>query len=83
MCALMGSSGGMFLFEIYFYIMICSALSPFVTIAGKTTLMDVIAMRKNSGSITGSIELNGHKQERVAFLRSSGYVEQFDVSQYH
>ena len=38
-------------------------------------------MRKNSGSITGSIELNGHKQERVAFLRSSGYVEQFDVQQ--
>lgn len=49
--------------------------------AGKTTLMDVIAMRKNLGKITGSIELNGHKQERVSFLRSSGYVEQFDVQQ--
>mmetsp|Transcript_888 Transcript_888/g.1257 ORF Transcript_888/g.1257 Transcript_888/m.1257 type:complete len:1050 (+) Transcript_888:1338-4487(+) len=47
--------------------------------AGKTTLMDVIAMRKTSGSITGKIELNGHEQERTSFLRSSGYVEQFDV----
>ena len=49
--------------------------------AGKTTLMDVIAMRKTSGSITGKIELNGFKQERTSFLRSSGYVEQFDVQQ--
>ncbi len=47
--------------------------------AGKTTLMDVIAMRKTSGTITGKIELNGHEQERISFLRSSGYVEQFDV----
>ena len=47
--------------------------------AGKTTLMDVIAMRKTSGDTTGKIELNGHEQERVSFLRSSGYVEQFDV----
>lgn len=47
--------------------------------AGKTTLMDVIAMRKTSGEITGKIELNGHEQERTSFLRSSGYVEQFDV----
>lgn len=38
-------------------------------------------MRKTSGTITGEIELNGHKQERVSFLRSSGYVEQFDVNQ--
>eukprot|EP00804_Cyclotella_cryptica_P009072 CCRYP_003155-RB/>CCRYP_003155-RB protein AED:0.07 eAED:0.07 QI:33/1/1/1/1/1/12/1130/1233 len=49
--------------------------------AGKTTLMDVIAMRKISGSITGKIELNGFGQERISFLRSSGYVEQFDVQQ--
>jgi ABC-type multidrug transport system ATPase subunit len=49
--------------------------------AGKTTLMDVIAMRKTSGSITGKIELNGFEQERTSFLRSSGYVEQFDVQQ--
>jgi ABC-type multidrug transport system ATPase subunit len=43
--------------------------------------MDVIAMRKTSGSITGKIELNGFEQERTSFLRSSGYVEQFDVQQ--
>lgn len=48
--------------------------------AGKTTLMDVIAMRKTSGEITGNIALNGHEQERVSFLRSSGYVEQFDTN---
>jgi ABC-type multidrug transport system ATPase subunit len=47
----------------------------------QTTLMDVIAMRKTSGTITGDIRLNGHPQERVSFLRSSGYVEQFDVQQ--
>lgn len=38
-------------------------------------------MRKISGSITGKIELNGFEQERISFLRSSGYVEQFDVQQ--
>ena len=43
--------------------------------------LDVIAMRKTSGTITGKIELNGHKQEKISFLRSSGYVEQFDVQQ--
>lgn len=53
----------------------------YISSAGKTTLMDVIAMRKTSGAITGKIELNGHPQERVSFLRSSGYVEQFDVQQ--
>jgi len=49
--------------------------------AGKTTLMDVIAMRKTSGEILGEIRLNGHLQERTSFLRCSGYVEQFDVQQ--
>lgn len=43
--------------------------------------MDVIAMRKTSGTITGEIRLNGFLQERVSFLRCSGYVEQFDVQQ--
>jgi ABC-type multidrug transport system ATPase subunit len=47
----------------------------------KTTLMDVIAMRKTSGNITGEIRLNGFLQERTSFLRCSGYVEQFDVQQ--
>jgi ABC-type multidrug transport system ATPase subunit len=43
--------------------------------------MDVIAMRKTSGKITGEIKLNGFPQERISFLRCSGYVEQFDVQQ--
>ena len=38
-------------------------------------------MRKVSGSIEGKVELNGHEQEKISFLRSSGYVEQFDVQQ--
>jgi ABC-type multidrug transport system ATPase subunit len=47
----------------------------------KTTLLDVIAMRKTSGEMSGSIRLNGFPQERTSFLRCSGYVEQFDVQQ--
>lgn len=47
----------------------------------KTTLLDVIAMRKTSGDITGEVRLNGFLQERRSFLRCSGYVEQFDVQQ--
>lgn len=47
--------------------------------AGKTTLMDVIALRKNTGTITGSVYLNGWPQESISFRRCSGYVEQFDV----
>ena len=47
--------------------------------AGKTTLMDVVAMRKNSGAIQGDVRLNGFPQEAVSFRRCSGYVEQFDV----
>jgi ABC-type lipoprotein export system ATPase subunit len=49
--------------------------------AGKTTLMDVISLRKTSGTLTGEVRLNGFLQERVSFLRCSGYVEQFDVQQ--
>jgi ABC-type multidrug transport system ATPase subunit/ABC-type multidrug transport system permease subunit len=43
--------------------------------------MDVISLRKTSGVIEGEVRLNGFLQERVSFLRSSGYVEQFDVQQ--
>lgn len=49
--------------------------------AGKTTLMDVVAMRKETGTITGDIRLNGFPQVRRSFLRVSGYVEQFDIQQ--
>ena len=41
--------------------------------------MDVIALRKRSGTITGEIRLNGYPQDPISFRRCSGYVEQFDV----
>ncbi|VEU39363.1 unnamed protein product [Pseudo-nitzschia multistriata] len=47
--------------------------------AGKTTLMDVIALRKNSGTVAGDIRINGFPQEQSSFRRCSGYVEQFDI----
>jgi len=47
--------------------------------AGKTTLMDVIALRKEGGEISGEVLLNGFPQEEISFRRCSGYVEQFDV----
>ena len=47
--------------------------------AGKTTLMDVLAMRKSSGEIEGEICLNGHPQDEHSFRRCTGYVEQFDT----
>ena len=47
--------------------------------AGKTTLMDCIALRKNTGKITGDVLLNGFPQETATFRRCTGYVEQFDV----
>ena len=85
MCALMGSSGGMICINLISdNQQLTNSVLTFclkIMAAGKTTLMDVIAMRKTSGSITGKIELNGFEQERTSFLRSSGYVEQFDVQQ--
>lgn len=47
--------------------------------AGKTTLMDVIALRKNSGTILGDVHVNGYPQDHSTFRRCSGYVEQFDI----
>ncbi|EKX34927.1 hypothetical protein GUITHDRAFT_48863, partial [Guillardia theta CCMP2712] len=47
--------------------------------AGKTTLMDVIAGRKTSGTISGQILVNGHFQNLRSFARISGYVEQTDI----
>ena len=41
--------------------------------------MDVLALRKSSGEITGEICLNGHPQEEKSFRRCMGYVEQFDT----
>ncbi|KAL6405431.1 ABC multidrug transporter [Ilyonectria robusta] len=46
--------------------------------AGKTTLMDVLAQRKDTGRIEGSILVNG-KPQGVSFQRRTGYCEQNDV----
>lgn len=47
--------------------------------AGKTTLMDVLALRKTSGTITGDVFVNGRPQEKTTFSRIIGYVEQMDI----
>ncbi|POM79852.1 ABC transporter ABCG family, partial [Phytophthora palmivora] len=47
--------------------------------AGKTTLMDVIAGRKNTGSVKGKIMLNGHEATELAIRRCTGYCEQTDI----
>jgi ABC-type multidrug transport system permease subunit len=46
--------------------------------AGKTTLLDVLAQRKTSGTIHGSVLVDGRPLP-VSFQRSAGYVEQLDV----
>jgi ABC-type multidrug transport system ATPase subunit len=46
--------------------------------AGKTTLMDVLAQRKDAGRIEGSIHVDGLPQD-VSFQRSTGYCEQNDI----
>ena len=45
--------------------------------AGKSTLLDVIAGRKNQGTVEGSLLFNG-KPRRHDFKRLCGYVEQMD-----
>ncbi|KAF3597226.1 hypothetical protein DY000_02025581 [Brassica cretica] len=47
--------------------------------AGKTTLMDVLAGRKNTGYITGDINVSGFPKKQDSFARISGYCEQFDI----
>lgn len=46
--------------------------------AGKTTLMDTLAQRKDNGRVTGSIMVNGKPQD-ISFQRTTGYCEQNDV----
>lgn len=45
--------------------------------AGKSTLLDVIACKKTSGTITGTLLVNGAPPDDT-FARIAGYVEQFD-----
>nr|GME18056.1 pleiotropic drug resistance protein 2-like [Ipomoea batatas] len=50
-----------------------------VTGAGKTTLMDVLAGRKTSGYIEGSISISSYPKNQTTFARVSGYCEQNDI----
>ncbi|KAG8056465.1 hypothetical protein GUJ93_ZPchr0002g23043 [Zizania palustris] len=47
--------------------------------AGKTTLLDVLAGRKTSGYISGSINISGYPKNQETFARVSGYCEQNDI----
>jgi ABC-type multidrug transport system ATPase subunit/ABC-type multidrug transport system permease subunit len=47
--------------------------------AGKTTLLDILAGRKASGSIYGSVCLNGHPLKPKEMRQISGYVTQEDI----
>ncbi|KAG8647082.1 hypothetical protein MANES_09G058632v8 [Manihot esculenta] len=47
--------------------------------AGKTTLMDVLAGRKTSGYVEGSINIAGYPKNQATFARVSGYCEQNDI----
>ncbi|KAL7540199.1 hypothetical protein ACHAXR_009936 [Thalassiosira sp. AJA248-18] len=51
--------------------------------AGKTTLMDVLSLRKASGEVTGHIRINGRPQDPNSFRRMTVTVEQFDVQSPH
>lgn len=49
--------------------------------AGKSTLSDVLLLRKTTGVITGDLYLNGVRvapEDKAGFVRQTGYVEQFD-----
>ncbi|KAJ0028869.1 hypothetical protein Pint_35963 [Pistacia integerrima] len=51
--------------------------------AGKTTLMDVLAGRKTTGYIEGSINISGYPKKQPTFARVSGYCEQNDIHSPH
>ncbi|KAL0555361.1 hypothetical protein IC582_009305 [Cucumis melo] len=51
--------------------------------AGKTTLLDVLAGRKTSGYIEGSIYVSGYPKKQSTFARVSGYCEQIDIHSPH
>ncbi|CAM6086642.1 unnamed protein product [Calypogeia fissa] len=50
-----------------------------VTGAGKSTLMDVLAVRKTKGYVEGDIRINGFPQVQETYARIAGYCEQNDI----
>jgi ABC-type multidrug transport system ATPase subunit len=59
--------------------LLCLHSNALLSFKGKTTLMDCLALRKNTGEISGEVRLNGHLQDEKSFRRCTGYVEQFDT----
>ena len=51
--------------------------------AGKTTLLDVLAGRKTSGYIEGSIYISAYPKKQSTFARVSAYCEQIDIHSPH
>ncbi|XP_050226195.1 ABC transporter G family member 39-like [Mercurialis annua] len=51
--------------------------------AGKTTLMDVLAGRKTTGYIEGTLSISGYPKNQATFARISGYCEQNDIHSPH
>ena len=47
--------------------------------AGKTTLMDVLSVRKTGGVIEGDIRIGGYPKVQKTCARVSGYCEQNDM----
>jgi ABC-type multidrug transport system ATPase subunit len=52
--------------------------AAFPLLAGKTTLLDVLAFRKTTGAVKGDITLNGVAATPVMFARASSFAEQAD-----
>ncbi|KAJ8551971.1 hypothetical protein K7X08_028414 [Anisodus acutangulus] len=50
-----------------------------VSVAGKTTLMDVLAGIKTGGYVEGSIKISGYPKNQITFARVSGYCQQHDI----
>ena len=53
----------------------CAQMGP--SGSGKTTLLDVLAGRKTSGRIEGSVLFAGVQPSSMFLRRYTGYVEQF------
>jgi ABC-type glutathione transport system ATPase component len=50
---------------------------------GKTSLLDVLADRKNAAGVSGSVFVNGKPRDRSVFMHRSGYVVQVSGLQLH
>lgn len=51
--------------------------------SGKTTLLDLIAGRKTTGEISGTVNFAGRTANKNFLRRYTGYVEQFGKRRIH